>query len=299
MNRPTFLLIGAAKAGTTALYEALRQHPDIFLPPNKEPSYFAWQGRTLDVRGPGDRHALSPYIVTEWPAYEALFAQSGAAQARGEASTAYLYDPRAARNIQARLPTVKLVAILRQPADRAFAAYLHLVRDGREKLPFAAAVAAEPERIAAGWEQLWHYRAMGFYHRQLRHYLDCFGRERLHLIVYDDLLANAGEVVAGLYAFLGVDPDFVPTMSARTNPGGHPRHPRLYRFMAAPRLSRTVLRRIVPGPWRRGFSERLRRWPVAKPPLDPVLHADLTRAYRDDILRLQDTLERDLSAWLA
>jgi hypothetical protein len=202
-------------------------------------------------------------------------------------------------NIQACLPNAQIIAILRHPADRAYAAYLHLVRDGRERLPFTDALAAEPERIAAGWEQLWHYRAMGGYARQLQRFCERFPRENLHIVLHDDLRTDAHAVVSGLYEFLGVDANFRPQIAARTNPGGIPRFPRLYRLLASPRRFRTTARKLVPAVARNRFSRRLRRWPVARPPLDAALRASLTEAFRDDILQLQDLLGRDLGHWLS
>ncbi len=293
---PTFLLIGAAKAGTTALAQMLSQHPDVFFAPNKEPSFFAWMGQTLAVQGPGDWEALSPYVVTSWDAYRRQFDGAGAAAAVGEASTAYLYHPLAAGRIAAHLPEVRLIAILRQPAERAYAAYWHLARDGRETLDFAAALQAEPGRIADGWEQLWHYRQMGYYAAQLQRYLAYFERSRLYICLYEDLQVDAAATAQGIFGFLGVDAEFTPRVGLSANKGGLPRLAWLYRLLAGGRV-RGMGRRWAAAGLRRGARRVLDRWPMRKPSFDPDLRAALTGEYRDDILRLQEMLQRDLSGW--
>ena len=293
---PNFLLIGAAKAGTTALFATLDQHPDVYFAGNKEPRYFAWMEQSLDVRGPGDWAALSPYVVTRWADYARLFANAGTATAIGEASTAYLYHPYAAARIAHALPDARLIAILRHPADRAYAAYLHLLRDGRETLDFAAALRAEPERIAQGWEPLWHYRQMGAYAAQLRRYLAHFERARLHVCLYDDFQADPTATARRIFAFLGVEDSFTPALPHRTNVGGVPRGEPLYRLLAAARWKR-ARQRIPPG-LRHRYRRLLNAWPLRRPPLPPQLRANLTATFRDDILHLQDLLQRDLSAWL-
>ncbi len=299
MPGPDFLLIGAAKAGTTALFETLRRHPQIYMPRNKEPGYFTWVDRPLPIGGPGDRAALAPYAVTNWDDYLALFAGRHGEPVAGEASTVYLYDPDTASRIADLVPSVRLIAVLRQPADRAYAAYLHLVRDGRESMPFAEALAAEPERVAAGWEPLWHYRAMGRYGEQLARYLACFPRAQLHVVLFERWRADPVAVLTGICRFLSIDPALCPPPAAKTNPGGIPRHPRLYAVLARPSDARARLRRWVPTPARAIVSRRLRRWPVTRPALDPALWRELTDGYRADIAGLEAQLGLDLSIWFA
>lgn len=293
---PDFLLIGAAKAGTTALAQMLSQHPDVFFSPNKEPSFFAWMGQRLEAQGPGDWEALSPYVVSDLGAYRRQFAGAGSAAAVGEASTAYLYHPLAAGRIAAHLPEARLIAILRQPAERAYAAYWHLARDGRETLDFAAALQAEPGRIAGGWEQLWHYRQMGYYAAQLQRYLAYFERSRLYICLYEDFQADAAATAQGIFRFLEVEDGFTPRVVLSTNKSGLPRLAALYRLLAGGRV-KGMGRRWASPSLRRGARRVLDAWPMRKPPFDPDLRAALTGEYREDILRLQEMLQRDLSGW--
>src|SRR3954462_1224231 len=119
IRKPNFLIVGAAKSGTTSLFEYLRGHPDVFMPDVKEASYFAGAG----VKNEAD--------------YLALFREAGPARAVGEASGAYLYLPDTARAIHDLLgPRVRIIVILRNPIDMAYSLWGHMVREGGEQLGF-------------------------------------------------------------------------------------------------------------------------------------------------------------------
>lgn len=300
-RRPNFLVIGAAKSGTTSLYYALRQHPDVFMPAVKEPRFFAYADAQPALRGPGDvrTHEEAGTVYT-WGAYCDLFREATRESAVGEASPNYLYSAAAPRHIHARLPEVRLVALLRNPVDRAYSHFLHLVRSGREPLrDFGAALDAEAERIAQGWEWSWHYQQMGFYHRQLTRYLEYFPREQLAVYLFDDFVADPVAVVQQVYRHLGVDAQFTPDMAARHRATGMPRSERLQRLIHnADHGLRQLARYLLPEAVREWLLVRVKSANLEKPPLDPAVRARLTAVYRDDILQLQDLLDRDLTGWL-
>lgn len=134
MTLPNFLIIGAAKAGTTSLYHYLAQHPQIYMSPIKEPNFFALEERCVDFRGPGDHLYIKQFSVTELERYRSLFQGVTHEQAVGEASPLYLYSPVAPARSHRYVPEMKLIAILRHPVDRAYSAFLHLLRDEREPI---------------------------------------------------------------------------------------------------------------------------------------------------------------------
>lgn len=295
---PDFLVIGAAKSGTTALWSFLRQHPQVFMPELKEPHHFAFEpDRPAPVfKGPG---ATIHQAVTNQRAYAALFEPAGSARAVGEASALYLYLPDAAARIEAALPDVRLVAILRQPADRAFSSYQHLKRQGREPAPgFEAALELEERRISDGWGFLWRYRDLGHYPRQLRAYLERFGPERLLVHLYDDLLRDPRAVMRRTYQFLGVDPGFEPDVSARTNVGGVPRAGWRGRLLSRRSPVRRAASVFVPARLRRRAGALADRQGLRRETLDPESRRRLTEEFRGEILELGRLLERDTSAWL-
>jgi hypothetical protein len=297
MAGPTFFLVGAMKAGTTSLHRYLAQHPDVFMSPVKEPSYFAFSG--IDLTRVPNRITERAREVLDRTAYEELFAAGEHAPARGESSSLYLYVQRVPARIRACVPDARLVAVLREPVARAYSHYLAMVRDGHEKLPFAAALRAEDERVAAGWEELWHYRRIGRYDECVDRYLGNFPREQLLLLLYDDLVADPVAVTQRIFRFLGVDDTFRPDVATRANVGGLPAVPSLYRFLSWRHPLKESFKRFIP--------ERLRRPPVVllrrlllrpPPPLPPQVGRELTREYRASVLRLQELLGRDLSHWL-
>lgn len=298
MPLPNFLIIGAAKAGTTALHSYLRQHPEIFMPQNKEPGFFVYQNTVPTFLGPGDDYA-APYVVRNIARYQELFHPAKQEKAIGEASTAYLYQPAAAVNIKEHIPHAKLIAVLRHPVDRAFSSYLQLKRDGRETSSnFAEALEAESDRITKQWNQIWHYRQMGFYGAQLERYYKIFSHHQIRVYLYNDFQARPVKVLQDMFQFLGVDDAFIPNMDRRLNVSGLPKHEKLYGFLAHHNIFRDFLKRLVPLVLRRRYGIWLQKWPLHKPDLSKDLRLALLEDYHDDILLLQSILQRDLSGWL-
>src|SRR5215472_6955488 len=166
---PNFLVLGTAKAGTSSLYAYLKQHPEVYLSPKTELNFFAHEGKDLNFRGPGDPdYVWDDSIIATYEEYCKQFDTVDKESAVGEVSTHNLYSPQAAAKIKHYVPNAKMIAILRNPADRAFSAFSHMVRDRREETDdFRCALSREQHRIRNNWEPLWHYKAMGFYGAQL------------------------------------------------------------------------------------------------------------------------------------
>ncbi len=303
---PNFLIVGAQKAGTTALYQYLKQHPDVYMSPVKEPHFFAFEGRSLDFRGPRDRETLGHIVVNDEGAYRDLFAGAGGEKARGEASAMYLYMEEAVGGIRRHAPEAKLVAVLRNPVERAYSSFLHMIRDGREPTPdFGRALAAEEERVRGNWSPIWHYRRMGFYHGQISRYREAFGPEGLRVYLYEDLEENPEGVLRDIHRFIGVDPSFVPDVSARYNVSGVPKSKRLHalhRFLLRPNPAKSALKPFFPKKIRRrmveGSLNTLRNRNLVKPSFPEEVRRDLVEGYREDISKLETLLGRDLSGWL-
>ena len=304
---PNFLIIGAAKCGTTALYDYLDQHPQIYMSPFKEPKFFALEGEKLDFRGPAAEWGINRAQYTDIEAYRDLFKDASGERARGEASTLYLYSPKAPGRINHYVPNVKLVAVLRNPVERAYSAYLHMVRDSREPLgDFAQALRVEEARIAENWAPVYHYKHRGFYYAQLKRYFDAFDRDRIRVYLYEDLRSDPAGMVQDIFRFLEVDDSFAPDVSARHNVSGIPKSETLqavYLLLRRPNALRSVLRPLLPAKVRSKVRSRalssIRKRNVARAPrMSPEVRAELTEAYRGDILKLEELLQRDLSGWL-
>jgi hypothetical protein len=295
---PNFLIIGAARTGTSSLYEYMRQHPDIFFSAVKEPMFFALEGAPPDFRGPGDDKEINRKAVTRLADYQALFTGAASRKAVGEASANYLYSETAAERIKHHLPDARLIAVLRNPVERAYSSFLYMIRDRREPLrDFAQALAEEPKRIAAHWEHIWHYAGMGFYYQQLQRYYERFDASHIRVYLNEEMKRDAPGLLKDVFGFLGVDASFLPDTSVTYNEGGVPKRKLLNAVLTRPSVFKRVLRPLMPATAMK-FYTRLKHSNLDKPPLDPEVRAQLVDLYREDILRLQDLIGKDLSGWL-
>ena len=295
---PNFLIIGAAKSGTTSLYHYLKQHPQIYMSPIKEPRFFAFDGMKVDFCGPRDEN-LNRGTITEIEAYRALFQAVSNELAIGEASPTYIYNSRAPGRIKHYIPNVKLIAILRNPAERAYSSFTGLIRDGREPLTdFAEALRQEETRASNNWSFFWHYKKRGFYYIQLKRYFDLFNREQIKIYLYEDFRDNSLGILKDIFRFLDVDDTFVPDVSLKHNVSGIPRNRAIHIFLAKPNSIKSILERIIPERLRWRMRLGLIHRNLIKTPLRSDVRKHLVQDYREDILKLQDLIQRDLSRWL-
>ncbi len=294
MVMPNFLIVGAAKAGTTALHTYLQQHPQIYMTPDKETNFFAFEGQKLNFRGIGDE-AINQFSITDLATYQNLFAGVTNETAIGEACPLYLYHPKAPHNIAQALPNVRLIVILRNPVDRAYANYLHLIRDDREpEKDFAQALQAEPERIGNNWEWFWHYVQLGYYGQQLKQYYGLFDKSQIRVYLYEDLVKRSDWLIQDLFEFLQVDTSFQPDMSIRPNKSGVPKNPLLHKLLTKPNPIKSLLKPLFPAKMR----QKIQHNNLETPKLSAEVRESLTALYREDLLQCQALIGRDLSAWL-
>ena len=294
---PSFVVIGAAKSGTTALYHLLRQHPQVFMSRVKEPGFFAFDETRPSFSGPHQDSLVNARFVWRLDEYLDLFRSAGNARALGEVTPYYLVSPRAAPSLKTHVEGVRLVALLRHPVERAYSHYLMLVRDGHEPLSFEEALAAEPARTAANW--YWgRYREHGYYHRHLRRYFDLFPREHIRVYLYDDFRRDPLGLLRDLFEFLGVDSNVAIDTSARHNVSGVLRNPVWRLLWSRSNSIRALIRPLLPRALRRRVAAFFETRPMLKPPMSDETRRELLAGYRDDILKLQDLIGRDLSAWL-
>ena len=297
--RPTFLILGAMKAGTTALYTQLGTHPEVFMSPVKEPNYFAFAGQDLNFQAPIDRRpdGINHTSITDWDAYRALYDAADPDQARGEASHTSLYWPDAANNVKRRVPDARLIAILRNPVERAYSEYLHFRRDGDEPLDsFAAALDAEEERIRNGWA-MGRYVDRGRYDEQLARYLERFDREQIRIVLHEDLLQSPETVLRSLCSHIGVDPTVELQGDRRVNKSGVPEHPWVHAVLTGLQPVREALGPLIPDrvvDWANALKNRN----LEKPAMRPATRRRLIDRYRPHVRALEDLLDRDLSHWL-
>ena len=318
MVLPTFIIIGAAKSGTSALHSYLQQHPQVYMSRAKETNFFAW----LDTDEPAfdviprnaqmDRREESRIrynkskdrSVKSWAEYEDLFAAVHNEVAVGESSPFYLYNPECAGRIRKHLPNARLIAVLRNPIDRAYSHLLHYRRDGIEKHEtMDAALADEDISVEDVWWGMRHYVRAGFYSKQVQRYYDQFPEDQLLVLLYDDLKKDTAGTIRQIFGHIGVDTTFQPETSARHNVSGIPKNRYLHELLSRPNQLKQVLKKVLPDGLRTAiagseFVSRLRMSNLKRDSLPQETRVRLKEVYVDDILELQDILHRDLSVWL-
>jgi hypothetical protein len=306
---PDFFIVGHAKTGTTALYEMLRRHPQVFMPDLKEPLYFA-----TDLRMRFQRPSAGA-LPTELDDYLSLFDDAAPGQVVGEASSSYLWSHDAARLISELQPKAKIIAILREPASFLRSLHLQLLQNHIEsEKDLRKALALEPARREgkriprrSTRPQALFYSERVKYVEQLRRYEELFPAEQLLVLIYDDFRRQNEETVRRVLRFLDVD-DTVEIQTGDANPTVRMRSQQLdelvHRFsVGRGPFSRSVKRAVkalVPARLRRDALRTAQQKVVLAPaePLDERLTAELKDRYRHEVVALGGHLGRDLvSEW--
>jgi len=299
---PTFLIVGAQKAGTSSLYNYLKQHYEVFMPERlKEPKFFvAPIFKKINHNQPLYVKVIN-HSIFKWKDYLKLFENVQKEKAIGESTTAYLYYYKIAIKLMKKyLEDIKIIISLRNPIDRAFSAYLHLRRNNGENLSFEEALQKENARKELNWIPLYYFTSVGFYYNQVKAYLDKF--DQVKICLFDDLKKDPLGLIKDMYKFLEVDPSFTPDMSIKYNVSGIPQNKFIHKFLKEPNILKTMVKPaakfLIPKDRRREVIERIKMKNLQKPQMKPETREYLKNLYREDILKLQDLIKRDLSSWL-
>jgi hypothetical protein len=312
-RQPDFFLVGAAKAGTTALAHYLNEHPQVYLSPIKEPNFFSKADihpeyfrdllkqrlkffdlkKYLATRPLQQRHAA--YITNESD-YLALFREALQDQITGEASASYLPSPSAAVAILQANPQARILIVLRNPIARAFSHYLMDLRVNFTSLSFRKALEADIHATHQFWNATSQYITLGLYTEQVKRYMEAFPPEQIKIILHEDLKSNTLKTLYETYAFLGIDTSFVPNLEELHNESFVFRNNFINALYRRINIVEWVNKNVSPQ-----FKKRLRSFITKKKNL-PVLSTDdkafLLPYFKDDIRQLESLINRDLSAWL-
>ena len=294
---PNYLVVGAGRSGTTSLHYYLKQHPEVYVPEVKSPSYFYCHGLPQAADRVHER-VTRDYFVPDTSAYESLFDDVQKEKAIGEVSPAYLASMRAIAHIAETIPKVKIVIILRNPVERFYARYVARHRDGLEPMETVEALLAEERKKPfINDEAVGTYLSAGFCSHFIEAFLERFPREQLLLTFLDDLKADAPAYMRKLFEFLEVRPDFEPDMSKRQNvSGGSIRNPILRALWTKSAMARLAIRPYLPKGLRDLVFRRITRNVVAQP-LSSSTRLELVDIYRPEVERLQMLTGRDLTQW--
>ena len=299
---PNFLIVGAAKSGTTSVYEYLNDHPQVYMSPVKEPYFFSFVDKVPDFQGPFDEKTNKEEIITSRAEYERLYDGVTNETAIGESSNAYLYLEGTAESIKKLVLDCKIVIILRDPVSRAFSHFLQHKMLGTEMLDFEEAIEKEDERKQKNWR--WHYRYIdqGRDYWQVKRYLDVFGGEKVRVYLFDDLVGEPEQMMINLSEFLRIDPEFYRNYDFRRfNKPGLPKNQAMHHLIRHQNPVRKIAHVLTP--------LFLRRWVVAlieksnykyddKPTLDPGTRMKLKCLFESDIKKTAELIGRNLNMWL-
>jgi hypothetical protein len=298
---PDFFIVGQPKSGTTALYEMLRRHPQLYMPELKEPMFLA-SDLLAGLRWPTVR--ARPRTLED---YLSLFAPAGPRQRAGEASALYLCSHDAAANIARLAPGARIIAILREPVGLLRSLHLQLVQDHSEtERDLRKALSLEGERRQGrhvprecARPAALYYSEHTRYVEQLRRYRDAFSSDQVLVLIYDDFRAENPGTVRAVLEFLEVD-ETVPVQAADANPTVRLRSRRLDEMVKSVSVGRGPLmravKRLMPARVRRGALDLARRRLIyGEPrPADAALTLELRRRFKDEVVALSEYLDRDL-----
>ena len=295
---PNFFVVGAARASTTSFNRYLSQHPEIFIPQAKEMHFFA--AEHFPCTGPGDE-GMNRLVIHDENQYAQLFSGVAGEKAIGETSPFYLCLPGTAERIAQAIPDARIIMILREPADRVFSAYMHLVREVRETLSFEEGLSKEAERKQQGFEPMWWYKELSMYSSQVKRYLEVFGPEQVKVLVYEEFYAHPEQGLREVFAFLGVKEDISIDTSVRYNPAGEVKARRLYTFLTNfirnPNAFEKRIKSLVPRKLRMVWATKAVGMLIRPVSIDPQFHAQLKEYFAEDVMKLEDLLHRDLQCW--
>ncbi len=313
IKQPNFIVVGANKGGTTSLYHYLKQHPEIYLSPIKEPHYFSKDidtglfhksfasNKLQDIDGyvhgsmDVEYHAA---FVRNWEHYTLLFKNCKGQKAIGELSTSYLYSSVAAYEIKKALGDIKIIIALRNPVQRAFSHYrMNLYTGNSNIFNFMQALQEDQKHEPKVWGNANLYLELGLYYAQVKRYLDTFSPGNVKIIFSEDLRNNSKHVIHELYTFIGADPEFVPDTSIQYNEVYTPRYKNLTWILNTLGI-RPLMKRISGSGIKKMTVKMLYKDKAEKGTISQEEKTFLINYYKEDTEKLSALLKKDLSHWM-
>lgn len=298
MKKPDFFIVGAPKSATTSLFSYLKQHPDVFLP-KKELYYFCY-----------DLTFLAPPLPED--IYLSYYKEANTQKAVGDASVYYLASQHAAASIKKFNPDAKIIIMLREPVNMVYSLHSQLLANGDEELEnFEEALAAEEQRIKNGKVNYYHqgpleavfYTHIAKYYDQVKRYLDVFGANKVHIILFDDFKRNPEAEYRKVLSFLGLR-DIMPESFDTVNANKVNRSKALLRFtINPPKFVKVIGRVVLPHHSRRREKVvdalvKINTKYQSREPMKAETKEKLKDIYRGDVEKLQQLINRDLNHWL-
>ena len=298
IQKPNVFIVGAARSATTSIVGHLKFHSEVYIPGKKEPGYYATFFFKRPRKGKGDEKADSRVIKT-WDDYVQLYSVDREYQVRIDASTEYLYYPKAAEMIKGDCQDAKIIICLRHPVERAYSAYNYMVLRERETLSFEQAL--EQDNMRQDYECIWRYFNGGLYYEAVKHYIDVFGKDNVKIVFFENFTKDVQNEMNEIFEFIGVEPINIQA-DVVFNKSGKVEYPKIYRWVNRLITGKSILKRfyqkVTPKHKRRVIIEKVKGLLLKrKQPINADTRKKLLDAYNEDIEKLSSYLDIDLSHW--
>jgi len=281
---PNFFIVGAPKSGTTNISYYLMQHPQVFMPENLEPYYFA----RLDIPQNYERE-----IISDEKKYLDLFKNTKSCRAIGESSPVYLYCPHSALEIKNRFPNSKIIISLRNPIEIAYSEYFSLKFMGFDKnRSFNELLDSSKEQLDQNEFHIDSLLEAGFYSKHIKRFQKIFSKNQIKIIIFEEYIKNTIPTINSILSFLDID----KSIAFKTAPKGAYKVPR--NFASQKLMNNSTFRKtakfIIPTVARQKIGERFLVKESSRPVLKQNERQRLKEIYQDDVENLAKLLGRSL-----
>ncbi|WP_179333997.1 sulfotransferase family protein [Winogradskyella costae] len=296
MSLPNFIVSGFPKCGSTALHYYLNEHPEIYMPKQKELHFFTNHILGKQNQGPGDKEIKKTQIKS-LKAYKTCYQNVTNEVAIGDASPSYINYPTEFEKIKKELDNPKIIILLRDPIKRAYSNYLHLVRAHRETLSFYDGLMEETKRKELSYSDFWYYTFNSLYFDKIKAAQAVF--DDVLIITQEELSSNTESTISNIFQFLGVDSTFEPSnLDKRYNPGGSYESNFITKMIFKENKLKTAIKKNTPVPkWAKHLKQNIiKKFKVDTPEIDNKTEDYLIEVFKADVNNLK-TLNVDVSKW--
>ena len=301
MTLPNFIVVGAAKAGTTSVYHYLKAHPQVFMCPMKETNFFQNELPDFSHIPRAEQKKKAHFRIQTIEEYEKLFEGVRDEIAIGENSPIYLRSEAVAENIKRHVPQAKIVILLRNPIQRAYSNYTHQVKTGGETRSFMEVIEDDLKKLEKfGVRKAGGYALQrGFYSWQVAMYFELFGREQVKTLLFDDLQRDANGFMKELYAFLGVSTAFDAVTSIQHNVSGTPKNKALDALLAGNAITKGIKKTLPKIETSKAYVKAMgvKNRNLEKAGMSQEERKLLRELYAEDMTKLAEMIDQDVSGW--
>jgi hypothetical protein len=303
MKKPNInlFIVGAAKSGTTSLYNYLNQHPDVFFPRVKEPNYYS----NIESEDPSVYHTPKEgvfyhnKIIKDEAVYFSLYSTSDKFKIIGDSSPSYLWDTEASKRIYSDFPDAKILIILRNPVMRTFSHYLMNLKSGTEtETNFLKALKRDEKINPKVWGdgKVWLYKELGMYYKQVKNYFDTFKNENIKVIIYEEFFKDVEQGLFDVFEFLEIEPNQNINYNEIHNKYSAPKNS-LSKYVLQNKTNLGFIRNIAPNKLKTFLNKNVFYKDAEKPEFDRDALTYLHNVFIDDINKLEVLLNKKLDSW--